>query len=260
MAGDRVGESLSLVALAQASLANDVDPSLPMADGALGTPPLHPLSEEGLRVARETGDPWAVAFALYLRLFMVDDAGTRDLARATIEEAVSAARGAGDHCLLCLALWQKSLAHAVMDEPAAAKAAAAEMLRFARELDDQPLIVQALHASGLAHLAGGTLDEAGVCLAQALHTALATGVRGMLNFIVGGFDYIARGRGQFRRAARLWAASHSFTALKLTSQLIVPEMVRVLGLDEATARMEWDAGRAMSDEEVFACCLEEPKA
>ena len=241
-AGDQRGAALSLVWLGWKEGGIEGDDGRSMAD-------------EGVALARRTGDPWALSWCLkvaYSHLRRPDKGlGARE---AALEEAIDLARSCGDPFLMSQALSGKGNVYAWIGELARSLPWYLDSLRISREIDDKWSILDTLNCLADAHLGLGQITEARRIFSEGLRMADDLGAKGYLVFFMQGLCGVARSEGRMRRAARLWAAEASILepGMRYDSGF-GPEF----GLDEEAARAEWMAGQSLTSEQAVAFALAE---
>ena len=211
------------------------------------------LAEQSVAIARDTGDPWALAWCLKVansNLRRED----KDLAsrRAALEEAIALARRTGDPFLLCQTLNGMGNVHAWAGELETAVSWHRDALRLAREIDDIWSILDILNCLADEHLGLGELARAKGLFMEGLRLAADQGARGYLGWFIGGLYGVAKREGRGKRAARLGAASESILDPIARYD---PSFAKELGLDGETARAEWRAGQSLTLEQAVEYAL-----
>jgi predicted ATPase/DNA-binding SARP family transcriptional activator len=211
------------------------------------------LAEQSVAIARQTGDPWALAWCLKVansNLRRED----KDLAsrRAALEEAIALARRTGDPFLLCQTLNGMGNVYAWTGELETAVPWHRDALRIAREIDDTWSILDILNCLADEHLGLGELAKAKGLFMEGLRLAADQGARGYLGWFLGGLYGVARREGRGKRAARLGAASESILNPRAEYDTV---FAGELGLDGETARTEWRAGQSLTLEQAVEYAL-----
>jgi tetratricopeptide (TPR) repeat protein len=210
--------------------------------------------EDSIAAARETGDPWTIAWSLRLA-YSMRDRKDRDLSfrQAALEEAVSLAEKTGDPFLVCQTRLGMGMVLSWAEEWSAAEPLLLEALRIARTIDDKWSIFDCLNNVAGNYFRWNRLGDARRYYGEGMHTALDLGALGFLHYYIGGFDWIARTEGRMERAARLRAAAIRIAVGRTDyySDSVGPPLV----LDEETARRQWAIGQSMPLEEVIAYAI-----
>ncbi len=239
-AGDAKGAALSLVWLGWKEGDIEDDEGRAMAD-------------EGVALARQSGDPWAISWCLkvaYSHLRRPDkDVESRV---AALEEAIAFARSSGDPFLLSQALSGVGNIFAWIGELARSLSWYLDSLRISREIDDTWSTLDTMNCLADAHLGLGHLREAREIFSQGLRMADELGAKGYLVFFMQGLAGVARCEGRKRRAARLWAAEATILDPGMRFD---PKFSRKFGLEEEVGRTEWIAGHSLTLEQAVAYAL-----
>ena len=208
---------------------------------------------ESVAIARETGDPWAIAWCLkvaYSNLRRPDkDLGAR---RAALEEAIAFARKAEDPFLLCQATTGMGNVFAWVGELEAAEPWYKDALGMARQIDDTWSILDAMNCLADVYLGLGKTVKAKEMFREGLRIAVDLAARGYLAWFIGSLSGVARQEGRPRLAARLGSASETILNPGCQFDLRYAEE---LGLDGEAGRAEWAAGQSMTLEQAAACAL-----
>jgi predicted ATPase/DNA-binding SARP family transcriptional activator len=232
-AGDRRGMALAQIHLASAG-----------GDGTEGDPG---SCAESIAMVRASGDHWATALCLIIQTYGMHHALESRHVVPHLEEAIALARLTGDPFLACAALTARGFVFMQRREFAAAEPLQREAMHLAREIGDPWSITMTESAIGISLSRMGRLEEGQGFVRASLRTAAEMGFSGAYNQLLGALDYIARLEGRSRRAVRLMAA-----AVKcLASEVAWNPSIETIGLDEETARAEWEAGMAMSTEQAI---------
>jgi len=211
------------------------------------------LADESVAIARETGDPWTIAWCLkvaYSHLRRED----KDLAsrRAALEEAVALARQTGDPFLLSQALNGMGNVFGWIGELEAAEPWYRDSLRLAREIDDSWSTLDNINCLADVCLGLGEILKAKELFADGLRLAMDLGARGYAPWFIGGLYGVAKREGHSRRAVRLGA----FSELMLNPDgRYDPRFTQELGLDDEAGAAEWEIGQAMTLEQAVAYAL-----
>jgi predicted ATPase len=211
------------------------------------------LADESVAIAKETGDPWTIAWCLkvaYSHLRRQD----RDLAhrRASLEEAIALARETKDPFLISQALNGMGNVFAWIGELEAAEPWYLDSLRIAREIEDSWSILDNINCLGDGYLGLGQVRKAKEMFTEGLHLAMDLGARAYLAWFIGGFFGVARREGRNKRALRLGAFSESILN---PDGRYDPHFANELGLDDEIAAAEWKIGQAMALEQAVAYAL-----
>jgi len=211
------------------------------------------LADESVAIARETGDPWTIAWCLKIAYshLVREDKGLSSK-RVALEEAVALARQTGDPFLLSQALNGMGHVFSGAGELEAAQSWYLDSLRLARQIDDSWSILDNINCLADVYLGLGQTGKAKELSAEGLRLAMDLGARGYFPWFIGGFYGVARREGQNRRAVRLGAFSESI--LNPDSQYD-HRFAEELGLHDEVAAAEWRAGQAMSLEQAVAYAL-----
>lgn len=210
-------------------------------------------ADESVACARETGDPWVIAWCLkvaYSHLRRQD----KDLAerRAALEEAIVLARKTGDPFLLCQAMSGMGNVFGWIGELEEAEPWYLEALRIAREIGDTWSILDAINCLGDGHLGLRNTVKAKELFTEGLRLAADLGARGYLAWFVGGLYGVAKQEGRLKHAARLGAISESIAN---PGVLCSPDFAGELGLDDEVAAAEWKREQSLALEERIAYAL-----
>ena len=211
------------------------------------------LADESVAIARETGDPWTIAWCLkvaYSHLRRED----KELAprRAALEEAVALARQTGDPFLLSQALNGMGNVFGWIGELEEAEPWYRDSLHLARQIDDSWSILDNINCLADVCLGLEQILKAKELFAEGLRLAMDLGARGYLPWFIGGFYGVARREGQNERAVRLGAFSE---AILNPDSRYDPRLAEELGLDKEVAVAEWKTGQAMTLEQAVAYAL-----
>jgi hypothetical protein len=211
------------------------------------------LAERSVAIARETGDPWALAWCLKVANSNLrrEDKGL-GARRAALEEAIALARRTGDPFLLCQTLNGMGNVHAWVGDLKAAEPWHREALRIAREIDDTWSILDIMNCLADEHLGLGEISQAKGLFLEGLRLAADQGARGYVGWFLGGLYGAAKREGRGKRAARLGAASESILNPRAAYD---PAFAEKLGLDEETARAEWRIGQSFTLEQAVEYAL-----
>ncbi|MCK5328738.1 MAG: AAA family ATPase, partial [Candidatus Latescibacteria bacterium] len=168
------------------------------------------IADESVAIARETGDPWAIAWCLkvaYAHLRRQD----KDLAgrRAALEEAIDLARKTKDPFLLSQTLNGMGNVFNWIRELESAEPWYLDSLRIAREIGDSWSILENIYYLADGNFGLGRIRKAEELFSEGLRLAMDYGARGYLGWFIGGFYVLARCEGQNNRALRLGAFSES---------------------------------------------------
>ena len=211
------------------------------------------IANESVAIARETDEPWAIAWCLkvafaHLRRQDTDLAGRR----AALDEAIVLARKTKDPFLLSQTLNGMGNVFNWIRELDAAEPWYLDSLRIAREIGDSWSILENIYYLADGNLGLGRIRKAKELFSEGLNLALDSGARGYLGWFIGGFYSLARREGKNKRAVRLGAFSESI--LNPDGQYN-PYFVEELGLDGEAAATEWKIGQDMSLEQAVVYAL-----
>jgi non-specific serine/threonine protein kinase len=221
-------------------------------------------AREGVALLRQSGDLYSFANAVMVLAAVVGLAGDPDASLSMFEEGLAISRPA-DWPLVTgpLLYWRGVVAQAKGDF-ALAHASFEEALQMARELDHSVGRAHSLVRLGRLAVVLGEAEEARHCLTAAVPTFLQLDDRWGMALVLEGLAAIAAAEGRPERAVRLLggAASRREWVGALLSPAEREEQDRLLAglrasLAEAVFTAEWEAGRAMSGDEISAYALEE---
>ena len=166
--------------------------------------------QQRLRVARSTGDPVAVANALYdLSFVHILSERTQEVGVALLNEALASFRAAGDRAGVAKTLWAIATTYFNRQDWAKAVEILDEVVHTFRELDNRFGLAWALHSLGVGKIRLGDMGEARAALAEGLELFRAAGdVSGVVLFFYD-FAELAAARHQEERALRLFGAGQA---------------------------------------------------
>jgi predicted ATPase len=221
--------------------------------GGVEGPEAWTLAEQSVAIARETGDPWAVAWCLKVANSNLrrEDKGLA-ARRAALEEAITLARQTGDPFLLCQTLNGMGNVYAWIGELERSVPWHRDALQLARQIDDTWSILDIMNCLADEYLGQGESDKAKRLFMEGLRLAADQGARGYLGWFLGGLYGVARREGLGKRAARLGAASESILNPRAEYD---PAIAAELGLDEETSRAEWRIGQSLTLEQAVEYAL-----
>ena len=165
------------------------------------------FAEEGLAVARETGEQRLVANALSNLGAIVLAGGDAERAGPLLDAAVAAARDAGDQRILALAVNNLGDYALTRGDFETARPLFEESLAHLRARGDTANVARALFNLGASELELGRHDVAGERFREGLALARDAGDREDLAWILEGLAALAAARGQGERAALLLGAA-----------------------------------------------------
>jgi predicted ATPase/DNA-binding SARP family transcriptional activator len=165
------------------------------------------FAEEGLAVARETGERHLVANALSNLGAIVLAGGDADRAGPLLEEAVAVAREAGDQRILALAVNNRGDYALTRGDFSTARPLFEESLALLRARGDTANVARALFNLGASELELGRHEVAGQHFREGLVLARDAGDREDLVWLLEGIGALAAARGHGERAARLLGAA-----------------------------------------------------
>jgi predicted ATPase/class 3 adenylate cyclase/tetratricopeptide (TPR) repeat protein len=225
------------------------------------------LFEEALPLQRALGDKMGVAGSLLNLGLIARDLGEYDRARGLVEQALAVFRALGHPWNTAAAVEALGEIAQRQGDYAQAIALHDEALALRREMGPNPGIVRSLNNLGLVARCQGDLARATALYREALALLRDLGQQGNVPEGLEGLAEVAWARGQPERAARLLGAAE---ALREAIRAPLPpadhaEHERLVatvraGLDPATFRAAWAAGRAQSVAEAIAAALEEASA
>ena len=220
--------------------------------------------DEGLALARASGDPLRISNALYNLSFLfvwgrVDKslAERADTAEAEIEEALALARQVGDRGAIARCLWaMANTKNYLRNDFTASRASLREAIPIFRELGDFFGVAWALHGEGLSSLKTGDLPAARAAFDEQVTLLGEARDPSGLAIALGNQSQLAIADGDSLRAIRLAGASAALrhlTGAELVSKVDVIEG-RVI---EATPENEgaWNEGLAMTFDQALAYAL-----
>jgi predicted ATPase/DNA-binding SARP family transcriptional activator len=165
------------------------------------------FAEEGLQVARETGEQRLVANALSNLGAIVLAGGDADRAGPLLDEAVAVARAAGDERILALAVNNRGDYALTRGDFQTARPLFEEALGLLRARGDTANVARALFNLGASELELGRFEIAGAHFREGLVLARDAGDREDLAWILEGLGALAAARGAGERAALLLGAA-----------------------------------------------------
>ena len=165
------------------------------------------FAEEGLAVARDTGEQRLVANALSNLGAIVLAGGDVNRAGPLLDQAVSVAREAGDERILALAVNNLGDYSLTRGDFQRARPLFEESLGLLRARGDTANVARALFNLGASELELGRHDVAGGHFREGLALARDAGDREDLAWILEGLAALAAARGQAERAAVLLGAA-----------------------------------------------------
>ena len=171
------------------------------------------FAEEGLAVARETGEQRLVANALSNLGAIVLAGGDAERAGPLLDAAVAAARDAGDQRILALAVNNLGDYALTRGDFETARPLFEESLAHLRARGDTANVARALFNLGASELELGRHDVAGDRFREGLALARDAGDREDLAWILEGLAALAAARGQGERAALLLGAADAQLAV-----------------------------------------------
>jgi tetratricopeptide (TPR) repeat protein len=221
--------------------------------------------EESLRIARETGDPWVIAYCLYWAYASRPREDLdKDFLRKAEEEVISLSRQAGEPYQCALSIHGMGDMLMYQKDYTAAIPWYVESLPMAREIGQITLMLNTLGELVYCHAGIGQLERARELCKEGFDLALSQGYKGFLANFVGNFGFLAGKTGNPRRAVRLFGAEQALR-LSLSDPKAAakvepfPYLEKDLGLDKATVAEEWAKGRAMSWDQAVAYALQDPE-
>jgi len=223
------------------------------------------LADEGVKLGREVGPPWALAVSLNVLTTLAARVGDFDRARSRCHESAAVARSAGDVRLEALAYFMLAEGHLHGGRYADVRDVGGHALELARAAGDREVIAIVLARLGMAAAHERRLDEATEHLAEALGHAHALGFPETAAWCCEGLALVSAERGDPVRAARLLGAGES---LRRTSGGVVQPAegaareAALVTIREALAAEQLQAaledGRRLSLEEAAADALGTP--
>jgi len=167
------------------------------------------LADEGVKLGREVGPPWALAVSLNVLTTLAARVGDFDRARSRCHESVAVARSAGDVRLEALAYFMLAEGNLHGGRYADVRDVGGHALELARAAGDREVIAIVLARLGMAAAHERRLDEATEHLAEALGHAHALGFPETAAWCCEGLALVSAERGDPVRAARLLGAGES---------------------------------------------------
>jgi len=211
------------------------------------------IADQSVALARETGDPWVLAWCLKVA-FSHLRRPDQDLAsrRYALEEAIALARTTGDPFLLSQTLLGMGNVFGWVGELEAAEPWYRDSLRIAREIGDNWSILDSINCLADIHMGLGRIGRAKELFTEGVQLAQDFGARSYLAWFIGGFYQVARYEGKAKRALRLGAFSESILNPGSTCD---PRFAEELGLDIEEAALQWRIGENMSPGQAVAFAL-----
>ena len=211
------------------------------------------IADQSVAIARETGDPWTIAWCLkvaYSHLRRQDK--DLDSRRTALEEAITLARKTGDLFLLSQTLNGMGNVFSWIGELETAEPWYHDSLRIAREIGDSWSILDNINCLADGYLGLGRIRVAKELYTEGLRLAMDFGARGYLAWFIGGFYRVAKCEGRSKRAVRLGAFSESILN---PDSLYDPRFAEELGLDTEVAAAQWKIGQNMTLGQAVAYAL-----
>jgi len=220
---------------------------------------------EGLSLARQSGDKWQEAHLLYaLSAFYHLTSSQQDLKRATelVNEGLGLARQVGDRYITNWLLNQASALAQQRGQLELCKALLAESLTLSEQLNDARMVANAQKGLGKIALLQHDYQRALVFYRKSLLWCVEMGLQGGIVENILGFAELALATAQIDRAARLFAAMQDYTNMFL----VLPSdpshfhtNIRILRskMEEAAFAAAWAEGCTMTLEQAVAYVLEE---
>jgi predicted ATPase/DNA-binding NarL/FixJ family response regulator len=216
------------------------------------------LLAEGLAIRREQGDQAGVMDALSVLASGAEFRGDDERADALYEEALGVARDLGDQSLVAFALFNLGDAAYRRSDLTAAAVLSDEALALFQSLGDRLLVALASFNVAQVALARGHVAEAARLYEQILREIRPYGVKVLEANALAGLAGVAAAAGHPERAAR-WLG----TTQALCEALAVPVLphhaqhnraiaATRVALPEHMHQAAWDAGRALTVDEVIA--------
>jgi predicted ATPase len=159
------------------------------------------IADESVAMARETGDPWTLAWCIkvaYSHLRRQDK--DLDERRLALKEAIDLARKTKDPFLLSQTLNGMGNVFSWVGELETAEPWYLDSLRIAREIDDSWSILDNIYYLGYGNLSRGDIRKAKELFTEGLRLAIDYGARGYLGWFAGGLYGVARCEGRSKRA------------------------------------------------------------
>jgi non-specific serine/threonine protein kinase len=220
------------------------------------------LLGEGLALARELSDRWAVAWVLHLLGRVAYFANDAAEARRFGEESLAVAEQVGDPWLIAWALHLLGLAaHIAADYPTA-REYYTRSLAIRRDLGYREGIGVLLHLTGLVAFREGDAAQARELWRENLAIMRELGMRWQLSFVLAMLSSLAATQGQPARAVRLAGATAVLTEayhgppIPLATEVLEEGLALAReALDAEAYAAAWEEGRALSTEESVAEAL-----
>jgi predicted ATPase/class 3 adenylate cyclase len=220
------------------------------------------LDEEALRLARETGEQWVVAWVLVMLGMGANE--RRDFERATLlgEESLAIARAVGDRWLIAAPLLLLGMAARLQGDYEAATKLLAESRALLREVGDRWWSAIALINLGAMATARGDYGQAAARAREGMALCREMADKRGIVWCFHTLAEAAAGQGRAERAVRLLGAADvlreaSGSSLPLgfrtARERTLGEMRTALGEEAFTAA--WAEGRAMTLDQAICAAL-----
>ncbi len=221
------------------------------------------LYGQSLEIDRELKDQWGIAYSLNslgeVKLIL----GDLDAARALFLESLSLRRELGNRQGIGVTLSTLGSLCLLQGEPETARAYVEEGVRILRELGYKRDLAYALQKLAVIVKTLGEYPQARALLVESLQLRQEIDYKHGLLDTLQSFGDLAAAEGQGERAARIWSAVETLRnahachlmAVEIAEQeRSIAEIRAALGAEAFTAA--WEAGRAMSLEQVIRCALQ----
>jgi predicted ATPase/class 3 adenylate cyclase len=225
------------------------------------------LAAEALQLAREAGDRWQSAWALFAVALEAIDRGELETAHAHAEEGMGMAHAEGDYWLIGRHQVALGLIACMYSDYAAARACFHDSLEISRELGDEWHVGMALACLAPATRREGECAEARVLHQEGIPLFERLGDRRGVGWHLVGMAGVEAEQGRAERAARLLGAAAA--ALEAVRSSLPPFLQQeqnytraqtAATLGEGAFAAAWAAGRALPLEEAIRYAMEEPGA
>jgi predicted ATPase/class 3 adenylate cyclase/DNA-binding CsgD family transcriptional regulator len=170
------------------------------------------LLSESLGLCRESGDRAGTALALDGLAAIASFQGLQTEAIQMLEEGLALCQDHGPSALVVNILRDLGMALLFQGKHSRAQAVLKEGLRLAQHIGSKSGVAAMLGNLGATYFVQGDLDQCGEYARQALAIEIEIGDENSITNSLDGFAYVAAGRDQPRRAARLWSAVETLQA------------------------------------------------
>lgn len=220
-------------------------------------------AKESLELARKSGDPWVIAFALkqaYATVPMRDV--NVEFCASALEEAITLAKKTGDPFLICNAIHSMGDVFLFAKDYKTGRPWYQQSLEMAGQIDDTFIAVQTYIEMGSCFFHSDELDEAKQCYKDALTLAHEIGASRLISDCIQLLGKTAKSEGNLVRSARLYAiaetkkasteAGAAFSQMKYRSYL-----EKELGTERFAEELAWCC--RLTNEEAIRFALDVPE-